>query len=77
MGAWMMDPLSRAERNRKEAAKFTDLAKSASSSFLRGYYQCLAERYLALEGEWRSPGAGHSISNRRGLYRTGAHAPPP
>jgi hypothetical protein len=54
----MMDPLRRAERSLNEAAKFTDLANSASSSFLRGYYQCLAERYLALEGEWRPPGGG-------------------
>jgi hypothetical protein len=73
----MIEPLSRAERNRNEAAKFTDLARSASSSFLRGYYQCLAERYLALEGEWRPRGAGHSILKRRGLHSIGSHAPPP
>jgi hypothetical protein len=45
----MADPLGRAERNREEAAKFSDLARSASSPFLRGYYSRLAERYLLLE----------------------------
>ena len=44
----MTSPLSRAERNRQEAARFFDLAKSASSPFLRGYYWRLAERYLEL-----------------------------
>jgi hypothetical protein len=58
----MPDPLSRAERIRKEAAKFSCLAESASSSFLRDYYWRLAERYLALEGEWEPP--GRSISRR-------------
>jgi hypothetical protein len=52
----MTDQLTRAERNRKEAAKFSDLAKTASSSFLRGYYFRIAERYLSLEGEWTPPG---------------------
>jgi hypothetical protein len=74
----MSDQSSRAERNRKEAAKFSDLAKSASSTFLRGYYRRLAERYLALEGEWRPPGTqDHPISAQRGLHTTESHAPPP
>jgi hypothetical protein len=64
----MANPLSRAARNRKEAAKFSDLAESASSSFLREYYSRLAERYLALEGEWKPPGRqGRSISRRGGF----------
>jgi hypothetical protein len=54
-GEEMMDLLSRMERNRKEAAKFSDLAKSAPSAFLRDYYRRIAERYLMLEGEWRPP----------------------
>jgi hypothetical protein len=41
-----VDPLNAAERYRKTAAEFCDLAKSASSSFLCGYYQRLAQRYL-------------------------------
>jgi hypothetical protein len=61
----MPDSLSRTERIQKEAAKFSCLAESASSSFLRDYYWRLAERYLALEGEWESPGRqGRSISRR-------------
>ena len=67
-GAWMPDPLSRAERIQKEAAKFYRLAESASSAFLRGYYWRLAERYLALEGEWAPPGRqGRSISRLGGF----------
>jgi hypothetical protein len=34
-------------RYRKEAAEFSDLAKNASTQFLRDYYQRLAERYLS------------------------------
>jgi hypothetical protein len=41
---------SRAERIRKEARKFSDLAESAPSAFLRDYYQRIAERY-PLPGE--------------------------
>jgi hypothetical protein len=64
----MTDPSSREERIRKEAAKFSHLAESASSSFLRDYYWRLAERYLALEGEWVPPGIqGRSISKRDGF----------
>jgi hypothetical protein len=68
----MTEPLSRAERIRKEAAKFSDLAKSASSPFLRDYYRCIAERYLALEGEWRPSGR-----QANSLSKQAAHAPPP
>ncbi len=39
------------ERNRKEAEKFSDLAKVASSPFLRAYYWNTASRYLSSEGE--------------------------
>jgi hypothetical protein len=47
------DLLIREEQNRKEAEKFSDLAKNASSPFLRDYYRRIAARYLLLEGEWR------------------------
>jgi hypothetical protein len=68
----MTSPLSRAERNRQEAARFFDLAKSASSPFLRGYYWRLAERYLLLEGEWRPPGKrGNSIARQGGFSAVG------
>src|SRR5271168_1652879 len=40
------DPMSAAERYRKAAVEFSDLSKSASNQFIRGYYQRLAQRYL-------------------------------
>ena len=58
----MTEPLSRAERIEKGAAKFSDLAEGACSPFLRGYYLLLAKRYLALEAEWRP--AGRQASQR-------------
>ena len=42
----MPDPLSAAERYRSDAAKFFELAKDASSHFIRDYYNGLARRYL-------------------------------
>ncbi len=47
----MTDRSSRMEQNRKEAEKFSDLAKAASSPFLRSYYWHIALRYLSSEGE--------------------------
>jgi hypothetical protein len=47
-----MGQLTGAERNRKEAAKFSDLSKTAASPFLRNYYSHIAERYLSLESDW-------------------------
>jgi hypothetical protein len=40
------DPLSAAERYRKAAAEFADLAKTAANPFFYGYYERLAQRYL-------------------------------
>jgi hypothetical protein len=51
----MSDLLTRMERNRKEAEKFSDLAKSASSPFVRAYYSRVAERYLSFEEERNPP----------------------
>jgi hypothetical protein len=59
----------RAERNRQEAAKFSDLAKTASSPFLQGYYWRIAERYLSLEGELRPAGTHGNMSKQ------GEHVP--
>jgi hypothetical protein len=67
----MMDLTFRMERNRKEAAKYSDLAKTASSPFLRDYYSLIAERYLLLEGEWRPPGRQETPSQSKAAY------PPP
>jgi hypothetical protein len=53
-GASMGNPLS-TEECRKVAAEFSDRAKSASSAFLRRYYQRVVKRYLLLaEGDLRS-----------------------
>jgi hypothetical protein len=51
----MMDAMSRADHHLKEATKYFDLAKAASSPFLRAYYQRVAERYLSSQGELRPP----------------------
>jgi hypothetical protein len=51
----MMDPMTRADLYWKESVKHSDLAKSASSPFLRDYYRRVAERYLSSEGELRRP----------------------
>ena len=52
----MSYPTSRADRYRKAAAEFSDLARSATSDFSRGYYQRTAERCLLLaEGETSVP----------------------
>jgi hypothetical protein len=60
----MTDLLFGIERNRKEAAKFSELAKTASSPFLRSYYSRIAERYL-LEGEWRLLGEPRNFISRQ------------
>jgi hypothetical protein len=47
--AWesrMPDPLIAAKRYRKDAAAFSELAKTAETSFIRDYYSGLAQRYL-------------------------------
>jgi hypothetical protein len=67
----MMDLTFRMERNRKEAAKFSELARTASSPFLQGYYRRIAERYLSLENELRPSGRRDFISKQ------GGHAPMP
>jgi hypothetical protein len=50
----MMDAMTRADL-RKELTKYFDLAKSASSPFLRDYYRRIAERYLSSDDELRPP----------------------
>jgi hypothetical protein len=44
----MRDPLRRADRYQKVAGEYYDLAKAASSPFLRAYYQRTAEEYRVL-----------------------------
>jgi hypothetical protein len=51
----MQDPSKRAERYEKMAEEFAELAKDASSPFLRAYYQRIAEQYhMHAEGELRA-----------------------
>jgi hypothetical protein len=53
-GPHMIDPSSTLGRELKAAEDFFALAKSASSPFMRAYYQRVAERYLSSEGELKS-----------------------
>jgi len=50
----MQDPAKRAERYQKVAEEYAELAKGASSPFLRSYFQRIAEEYLLrAQGELR------------------------
>jgi hypothetical protein len=51
MGAPMIDPLSKVERELKMAEEFFQLAKTATSPFARAYCRRVAERYLSSQGE--------------------------
>jgi hypothetical protein len=53
-GAPMIDPLSRVERELKVAEEFFELAKNATSPFMRAYCRRVAERYLSSQGELKS-----------------------
>jgi hypothetical protein len=59
----MPELLSAAEWFRKEAAKFSDLAKNASNPFVRDYYQRIAQRYLLHAGGPMEPGNLEGGSN--------------
>ena len=50
----MTDPSSPLARELKAAEEFFELAKGASSPFVREYYRRVAERYLSSEGELKS-----------------------
>jgi hypothetical protein len=54
-GNMTFDPLGRADRHLKIAEKFFGLARSASTPFLRVYYERVAQRYLSSEGESEMP----------------------
>jgi hypothetical protein len=49
----MIEPNSSLARDLKAAEEFFELARTASSPFMRAYYQRIAERYLLSEGEVR------------------------
>jgi hypothetical protein len=47
----MIDPLSKVGRELKAAEEFFELAKNASSPFMKAYYRRVGERYLSSQGE--------------------------
>jgi hypothetical protein len=49
----MIDPLSKVGRELKAAEGFFELAKNASSPFMRAYYRRVGERYLSSQGEFK------------------------
>jgi hypothetical protein len=52
----MIEPNSRLDRDLKAAEEFFELARTASSPFMRAYYQRIAERYLLSEGDLKRHG---------------------
>jgi hypothetical protein len=51
----MIDPSSRVGRELKAAEEFFELAKNASSPFMRAYCRRVAERYLSSQGKLKVP----------------------
>ncbi len=51
----MIDPSSRVGRELEAAQEFFELAKTATSPFMRAYYRRVAERYLSSQGELKVP----------------------
>ncbi len=56
----MTVPLSSADVALKAADEFFDLARKASSPFMRAYYERVALRYLSSQGELKRPSDGSS-----------------
>jgi len=52
-GAIVIDPTSRLDRELKAADEFFALSRTATSPFMRAYYQRVGERYLSSQGELR------------------------
>jgi hypothetical protein len=69
----MQQTSNKADLYRKVAAEYSDLAKNATSPFLRGYYQRIAEDYLVrVEGELRfAERESNAIPEQSGLSATG------
>jgi hypothetical protein len=59
----MTDPLSRADLALNAAEEFFDLARNASSPFMRAYYERVALRYLSSEGELNGRAQWHPRAN--------------
>ena len=49
----MIDPLSRTDLDLKAAEEFFALARTATTPFLRAYYQRIGERYLSSECQFK------------------------
>jgi hypothetical protein len=64
---------NKADLYRKVATEYSDLAKNATSPFLRGYYQRIAEDYLVrVEGELRfAERESNAIPEQSGLSAAG------
>jgi hypothetical protein len=62
------NPLVTADRFRKVAGEYSDLAKDASSPFLRGYFGRIAEDYLSrADGELKVvERQGNATANQSG-----------
>jgi hypothetical protein len=54
-GAIMIDPSTRLDRELKAADECFALSRTATSPFMRAYYQRVGERYLSSQGELRAP----------------------
>ena len=57
----MTVPLSSADVALKAADEFFDLARKASSPFMRAYYERVALRYLSSQGELKPLSDGASL----------------
>ena len=70
----MPEPSNKADLYRKVAAEYAELAKNATSPFLRSYYQRIAEEYLVrVEGELRFAEREGKASSEQSGSPAGAH----
>jgi hypothetical protein len=53
----MIDPSSKAGRELKVAEEFFELARNATTPFMRAYCRRVAERYLSSQGDLKRPAA--------------------
>ena len=60
----MHDPMKRADRYQKVAGEYCDLARTASSPFLRAYYQSTAEEYRVRAQGIESRGTRKRVDRR-------------
>jgi hypothetical protein len=63
--------LLRAGRDLKAAEEFFAMARTASSPFMRAYYQRVAERYLSSQAELRCEGGLTRVSLHGSIHKRG------